>query len=158
IYTGAMPASTIVSGACAEIATGAPLPSGADAVVMVEETANAGGAEVSVFAKADAGLNVSPRGGGIARGAPGIAAGERLTPGRTGALAAVGCTSIEVYARPRVAILSTGNEVIEPGERLAPGQIFDVNRFTLSVIVGAHGGVADPRPAVHDDLDALGAA
>jgi molybdopterin molybdotransferase len=158
IYTGAMPASTIVSGTCAEIATGAPIPNGADAVVMVEETAPAGPGEVSVAARAAADQNISPRGADITRGTSVVSRGDLLTPSRVGALAAVGCAEVEVYARPRVAILSTGNEVVEPGQPLAPGQIFDVNRFTLAAIVAAHGGVADPRPAAHDDLDALAAA
>jgi molybdopterin molybdotransferase len=75
-----------------------------------------------------------------------------------GALAAIGCADVEVYARPRVAVLSTGNEVIEPGQRLGPGQIFDVNRFTLTAIVEAHGGVAEPHAATEDTIEALTAA
>src|SRR5437867_955505 len=83
---------------------------------------------------------------------------DLLTPSRIGALAAVGCADVEVFARPRVAILSTGNEVVEPGQALAPGQIYDVNRFTLAAIVSAHGGVPDVHAAAHDTLDALTAA
>ena len=70
-----------------------------------------------------------------------IAGGDLLTPSRVGAIAAIGCPDVDVFAKPRVAILSTGNEVIDPGQSLAPGQIFDVNRFTLSAIVSAHGGI-----------------
>lgn len=158
IYTGQMPKTTIVSGTCAEIATGAPTPAGADAVVMVEETAIEGEKEISIFARAAAGQNITPRGADIARNASVVRAGDLLTPSRIGALAAVGCADIEVFARPRVAILSTGNEVVEPGQALAPGQIYDVNRFTLAAIVSAHGGVPDVHPAAHDSLDALTAA
>src|SRR6185436_1172357 len=68
---------------------------------------------------------------------------------------AVGCATVEVFAKPRVAILSTGNEVVEPGETLAPGHIFDVNRFTLAAIVQAHGGVPEPRRAAQDTVQAL---
>src|SRR5207248_5725695 len=114
-------------------------PSGADGVVMVEETANADGDTVLVFARVATGQNVSPRGGDIARGETVVRAGELLTPGRVGALAAIGSPDVEVYARPRVAVLSTGNEVIAPGRPLAPGQIFDLNRFTLAAVVAAHG-------------------
>src|SRR5439155_11417274 len=64
----------------------------------------------------------------------------------------------DVFAKPRVAILSTGNEVVEPGHTLAPGQIFDVNRFTLGAVVSAHGGIAEPRRAADDTIDALVAA
>src|SRR5207237_10073207 len=63
-----------------------------------------------------------------------------------------------IFRRPRIAILSTGNEVVEPGGRLEPGQIFDVNRFTLSAVVAAHGGIAEPQPAIEDTLEALTAA
>jgi molybdenum cofactor synthesis domain-containing protein len=70
-------------------------------------------------------------------------------------MAAVGCANVEVFARPRVAILSTGNEVVEPGHELSPGQIFDVNRFTLGAIVAAHGGVPEPHRPAQDTVDAL---
>jgi molybdenum cofactor synthesis domain-containing protein len=81
-----------------------------------------------------------------------------LSPARIGAVAAIGRRELEVYAQPRVAILSTGNEVVEPGAALAPGQIFDVNRFTLSSIVTAHGAVALTYRAVEDSVAALGDA
>jgi molybdopterin molybdotransferase len=158
IYTAQMSRVTIGTGTCAEIATGAPLPAGADAVVMVEETARSGDGEVDIFSAAQAGQNVGRRAGDIATGDTVIAAGDVLTPSRVGAIAAIGTTDVEVFAQPRVAILSTGNEVVEPGQPLAPGHIFDVNRFTLSAIVQAHGGIADPRCAVEDTIDALVAA
>jgi molybdenum cofactor synthesis domain-containing protein len=158
IYTGQVPKSVITAGTCAEIATGAPIPKGADAVVMVEETAPSGAHDVAVLASVLAGHNVSPRGGDVVRGACVVSEGDLLTPGRIGALAAVGSGDVEVLARPRVAILSTGNEVVEPGQTLAPGQIFDVNRFTLAAIVSAHGGDPEPHPAVGDNLAALSGA
>jgi len=154
IYTGAMSAATISSGTCAEIATGAPLPTGADAVVMVEETAKAD-RDIDVFAPVASGQNVGRRGGDIARGDTVVGGGDLLTASRVGALAAMGCVDVDVFARPRVVILSTGNEVVEPGQTLAAGQIYDVNRFTLSAVVRAHGGVPEPRHAVHDSTDAL---
>ena len=99
---------------------------------MVEETARAeGGDAIEIFAPATAGQHVGRRGADIAAGDRVIAAGDLLSPSRVGALAAIGRAEVEVFARPRVAILSTGNEVIEPGGALAPGQIYDVNRFTL---------------------------
>jgi molybdenum cofactor synthesis domain-containing protein len=147
---------TIGRGACAEIATGAPLPAGADAVVMVEETApGADGHEVEIFAAAAAGQHISRRGADIAAGDRVIAAGDLLSPSRIGAIAATGRAGAELFAKPRVAILSTGNEVIEPGATLAPGQIYDVNRFTLGAIVSAHGGVPEPRHAAQDTVAAL---
>ena len=158
IYTGQMPRTAIVRGTCAEIATGAPLPDGADAVVMVEQTALDGDGHVRIQAPAVAGQNIGRRGADISAGAIVLRRGDVLNPGRIGAVAAIGCGDVDVYARPRVAILSTGNEVVEPGASLGPGQIFDVNRFTLTAIVEAHGGVADARRPVDDSVEALGAA
>ena len=158
VYTGQTPRSTIARGTCAEIATGAPLPEGADAVVMVEQTAPGGDGHVCIQAVAAAGQNIGRRGADIPAGALVLRRGDVLNPGRVGAVAAIGCGEVEVYARPVVAILSTGNEVVEPGTQLAPGQIFDVNRFTLASIVEAHGGVADAKRPVDDSLGSLGAA
>src|SRR5439155_294537 len=70
-----------------------------------------------------------------------VRAGDVLNPSRLGAVAAIGCAELDVYVRPRVAILSTGNEVVEPGKPLRPGQIYDVNRFTLAAVAAAHGCV-----------------
>src|SRR5919198_838449 len=141
IYTGHPSGIPVTRGSCAEIATGAPLPNGADAVVMVEETARPAGNRIHIFAAAAPGQNVGRRGADILSGDRVVSADDYLTPSRIGALAAVGCAEVDVFARPRVAVLSTGNEVVEPGSALAPGHIFDVNRFTLSAIVAAHGGV-----------------
>jgi molybdopterin molybdotransferase len=155
IYTG-RPSSVIIErGTCAEIATGAPLPAGADAVVMVEETAKTADDLLEIRATVATGQNVGRRGADIGTGDRVISSGDLLTPSRVGALAAVGCAGVDVFAKPRVAILSTGNEVVEPGEALAPGHIFDVNRFTLSAIVSAHGGVPEPHRAAQDTVEAL---
>ena len=158
IYTAQMSTVTIGAGTCAEIATGAPLPAGADAVVMVEETAHDGHGTIDIFSAAQSGQNIGRRAADIAAGDRVIAAGEVLMPSRVGAVAAIGATDAAVFARPRVAILSTGNEVVEPGRPLAPGQIYDVNRFTLAAVAEAHGGVAEPRQAVEDTIAGLIAA
>ena len=93
---------------------------------------------IDIFAAAAAGQNIGRRGADIAAGDRVVAAGDLLTPSRVGALAAIGCADVEVFAKPRVAILSTGNEVVEPGQTLGAGQIYDVNRFTLgAIVVGA---------------------
>lgn len=155
IYTGQTPTHAIGRGTCAEIATGAPLPERADAVVMVEHTAKDGDAAVLVFAAATPGQNIGRRGADISAGSVVVHRGDVLNPGRIGALAAIGLGEVEVYAKPRVAILSTGNEVVEAGQPLGPGQIFDVNRFTLAAVVDAHGGAPDPRRPVDDTVEAL---
>jgi molybdopterin molybdotransferase len=155
IYSGQPPRGPVASGACAQIATGAPMPDGADAVVMVENTAQATAETVDILAPASPGQNIGRRGADISTGALVVAAGDLLTPSRVGSLAAIGRADAEVYERPRVAILSTGNEVVDPGQTLAPGQIFDVNRFTLAAVVSGHGGTPERHRAVHDSLDAL---
>ena len=155
IYAGSVPKTPIAHGACAEIATGAALPAGADAVIMVEETLKDGGDGVQMFAAVPPGHNVGRRGADISAGAIVVRTADLLNPGRIGALAAIGLPDVEVYERPRVAILSTGSELVEPGHLLEPGQIFDVNRFTLAAVVAAHGGVPEPHRRAHDTLDAL---
>ena len=158
IYTGAMPATTIEPGTCAEIATGAPVPAGADAVVMVEDTAKSADDRIAFLVVPAAGQHVARRGADIAAGDVVVRSGDLLTASRVGAVAAIGCADVHVFAKPRVAILSTGNEVVDPGRPLAPGQIFDVNRFTLGAIVSAHGGVPEPERAAEDSIEALVAA
>jgi molybdopterin molybdotransferase len=156
IYTGQTSSVVVERGTCAEIATGAPFPSGADAVVMVEETGrSAAGDEIEIFAEAAAGQHVGRRGADIAAGDRVVAAGDFFSAGRVGAIAAIGRADAAVFAKPRVAILSTGNEVIEPGRPLEAGQIYDVNRFTLAAVVAAHGGIAEPHRAAKDTVAAL---
>ncbi|MEY4094964.1 MAG: hypothetical protein RLZZ53_2163, partial [Acidobacteriota bacterium] len=83
------------------------------------------------------------------------ARGEQLNPSRIGAIAALGIGEVEVFAKPTVAILSTGNEIADPGQELQPGQIYDINKFTLSTIIQEHGGVPVPFSTAQDTLDAL---
>ncbi len=158
VYTGAPPQHGLTPGACAKIATGAPLPEGADAVIMVEETARVDDDHVAICAEGRPGQNIGRKGADIAPGDIVVRRGDLLNPSRLGALAAVGRAQVEVFARPRVAILSTGNEVIEPGTPLGPGQIYDVNRFTLSAVVEAQGGIAEMHTPARDTLEALNEA
>lgn len=150
-YSGDAPARPIAAGECVEIATGAPLPNGADAVVMVEETEKITEA-VRIFIPVYPGQHVGRRATDISQGQTVVAAGTFLNAGRIGALAAIGTTTIEVFERPLVAILSTGNEIIEPGHPLGPGQIYNINRFTLTSIIETHGGTASAGATVPDTL------
>ena len=158
IYTGHPSSQTVGAGTCTEIATGAPLPDGADAVVMVEETTAVDAEHVEIRTSAKPGQNVGRKGADISPGDTIVRAGDLLNASRIGAIAAVGHAYVDVYARPRVAILSTGNEVVDPGAALQPGQIYDVNRFTLAAVASAHGAIAEPHPPVRDTLEALDAA
>jgi len=158
VYTGQLPTRRIARGECVEIATGAPLPEGADAVVMVEETLKSGSSEVQIFTPVYPRQHVGRRGADITAGQSILAPGEVLNPSRIGALAAIGTVEVRVYERPRVAILSTGNEIVAPGHPLRPGQIYDINRFTLASVIGAHGGVPLEQQTAPDNLDDLTAA
>ena len=91
-------------------------------------------------------------------GAAGARRGRRAEPEPHRRARGVGALEVEVYAKPRIAILSTGNEIVEPGQPLGPGQIYDINRFTLSAIIAAHGGVPVVLPAAQDTIEALSAA
>ena len=157
VYTGQVPARGISPGECVEIATGAPMPDGANAVVMVEETEREG-VDIRILTPVYPRQNVGRRGADIVAGQTVATPGQVLTPAKVGAIAATGVTGVEVYARPSVAVLSTGNEVAEPGQPLAPGQIYDINRFTLETIVRQHGGVSSSMPAAADTIEELSSA
>src|SRR5215831_15748199 len=156
--TGQMPQARVGPGEAIEIATGAPLPDGADAVVMVEETERGNASDIRVFTPVYPRQNVGRRGSDIAAGSIVVQTGDVLTPSRVGALAAIGALEIEVYAKPRIALISTGDEVVDPGKPLKPGQIYDVNRSTLLALVAAHGGMPVCTPPKADTLDVLSAA
>lgn len=155
VYTGEVPKRPVSRGECVEIATGAPMPQGADAVLMVEETDKADGNLVKLFSPVYPGQNVGKQGADIKSGQAVLAEGDYLTSGRIGAIAALGIDEVTVFARPRVAILSTGNEIVEPGRPLEPGHIYDINKFTLSAIIEENGGVPVPFPTSADTLDDL---
>ena len=157
VFTGQMPARTVGQGQCTEIATGAPMPPGADAVVMVEQT-SADSSQVQIFAAADPGQNIGRQGADIKNGQTVMRAGEVLNASRVGAIAALGLAHVDVYARPRVAILSTGNEIVDPGRPLEPGQIYDINRFTLAAVIAEHGGVPVPHRTAADTIADLSRA
>jgi molybdenum cofactor synthesis domain-containing protein len=157
VLTGQISTRTLAAGECVEIGTGAPLPAGADAVVIVERTSRQGDL-VTIAAPVVSDQNVGRRGADVARGDLVIHAGDVLTPARVGALAAIGVTAVEAFARPSVAIFVTGNEVVDPSSELTLGRVYDVNSFTLRAIVERHGGVAVVLPSVSDDVDALRAA
>jgi len=160
LYTGEVSTHEVGQDECIEIATGAPMPDGADAVVMVEETDCDAAGLVDVFTEVRPAQHVGRRGADIQAGQTVLRSGEALNSSRVGALAALGMAGIEVYERPRVAILSTGNEIAELGQRLEPGHIYDINRFTLSAVVADNGGLAvafgpakDTRESLTDALE-----
>lgn len=127
-------------GTVAYITTGAPMPNGADAVVMVEQTEPLPDSHVQIDASVRSGDDVRAVGVDIRAGEVVLQAGDQLGPAEVGLLATVGATQVSVYGRPLVGTLSTGDEVIEAGDPLAPGQIRDSNRPTLRAAIQAMGG------------------
>ena len=158
VFTGQIASRVVGPGQCTEIATGAPMPPGADAVVMVEETSSDTTTTILVFASVAAAQNIGRQGADIRKGQMVMQAGTTLNPSRVGALAALGITDVDVYAKPRVAILSTGNEIIDPGRPLGPGQIYDINRFTVSAVIAEHGAIPVPYKTAVDTLSDLSMA
>jgi molybdenum cofactor synthesis domain-containing protein len=152
IFTGQVPQRRVDRGQCAEIATGAPMPDGADAVVMVEETDIDEAGTVSLFAPATARQNIGLQGADIHKGQHVLRPGTPLNASRLGAIAALGITTVTVFARPSVAILSTGNEIVDPGQPLGPGQIYDINRVTVSAVVSYNGGLPVPHRTAADTI------
>ena len=144
---GRLPAGTwsrvkLRAGQCLEIATGAPLPNGADAVVMVEY-AVARKDVVDIYRAVAPGENVAERGSEVRRGTKVLRAGQRLSPSLVGTLAAIGIKMVRVYGRPRVAVISTGAELRPPGSKLRRGQIYDVNGPTICMAIEECGGEAE---------------
>ena len=154
VYAGRAPTRRVARGTCSEVATGSLLPPSADAVVNVERT-DRDGDVVRVRAAVSPGESVSPRGEDIVRGTTLVRPGDPLTPGKIGALAAVGTSGVRVFARPRVAVLTTGNEVVRPGAAIRRDQVYDVNSRTLAAVIRDHGGEPRIRGPVRDEIAAL---
>jgi molybdopterin molybdotransferase len=160
IAAGEVFAGKVTAGTCVRLFTGSPLPAGADAVVMQEDTLVEPGApgEVLILAPAVPGENVRSRGGDVKRGSTIVSAGEFLTAGRIGLLAAAGMTGVRVGRQPTVGLLATGSELQEPGQPLAPGRVYESNRLALAVLTGRAGAVPRTFPLVTDELAATSRA
>lgn len=150
-------AGQLAAGECVEIMTGAPLPEGADAVVMVEHTSRSpnDAATVLFTAGIQAGDNVVPRAAEALAGAPVVPVGRRLDPATLGLLASVGKAVPLVTRRPRVAVITTGNEVVPVGGSPAPHQIRNSNEAMLTAAVQRFGGECHGLGPVSDDPSAL---
>ncbi len=144
----------IAAGQCARIMTGAPLPRGATAVVPVEWT-DGGTEDVAITRAARDGNAIRRAGEDVAAGTEVVRAGTRLGAGELGVLAATGCGRVRVHPRPRVVVLSTGEELVEPGRQLGTGQIFESNSFMLTAAARDVGCVAERYGFVGDDPDTI---
>jgi len=151
--TAGSPAGSLGPGSAARIFTGAPLPAGADTVVM-QERCRLDGERVWIPGPLAAGDNVRPRGNDVRAGQQVLAAGERLAPQHLGLAASLGLAALPVSAPLRVAFFSTGDELRMPGEPLGEGQIYNSNRFTLRALIRRAGAEPLDLGRVGDDLDA----
>ncbi len=147
----------IRSGTAVRIFTGAPIPAGADTVVM-QENCEAEENRVRIHELPELGANVRARGQDLTAGATVLESGERLTAQSLALLASVGCAEVKVFKPLRVAIMSTGDELVEPGGRLAEGQIFNSNRFALEGLIRGLGmdvvdlGIVEDTPDATDRI------
>lgn len=141
-------------GQAIRIMTGAPVPPGADAVVRKEDAESAGG-EVRIFVEAPAGKDIRPAGEDVRPGDAVLAPGDLIRPAEVGVLASVNVPSVLVRMRPRVAILSTGDELVEVGGPLGPGKIVNSNSYSLAALVAAAGGVPMQLGIARDTPEAL---
>jgi len=157
IAAGAI-AAPLLAGTAARIFTGGQLPAGADAVVMQEQCAAVDGERVRIDAVPQAGQWIRRRGEDVSSGAVVLPRGARLTPQALGLAAAVGAGTLEVAPRVRVALLSTGDELVMPGEPLKPGAIYNSNRYTLKTLIESLGCRCTDLGIVPDQLDATRAA
>jgi molybdopterin molybdotransferase len=139
IRAGDMPSLTVQAGQCARIMTGAPMPSGADAVVRVEDSQQVAGSRVQIVKAVKTGKDVRPQGENMCNGDVVLKPGTEITPGVIGVLATVKAAQIQVFRRPRVAILSTGNELERMGDAVDPNKIPDSNSYALMAQVQALG-------------------
>jgi molybdenum cofactor synthesis domain-containing protein len=147
----------IKNGECIRIATGCPIPPGADAVVMAEFTEE-DGESVSIYKAVHPLENISLRGEDIKKGEVIIREGEILTPAKIGVFAALGIRKAPVYRKPRVAIIPTGVEVQDLGLKLSGGQVYDVNSYTLASLLLENGASVTRAPIIPDSYEALRAA
>lgn len=157
LATGIAPQIEVTSGTATTIATGGMLPRGADAVAPIEVTDADPEDDDYVLVRAPRvpGAAVSFAGTDMGRGETVLFAGTRLSSRETGVLAAIGCEYVSVVRRPRVAVLSTGDEIVQPGEEMRPGLVFDSNGRILADAVHELGGEPVFWGAFRDDVDAL---
>ena len=164
VAAGQLPTEKVIPGTAVRIMTGAPVPDGADAVVPFEDTDELdrralGGeiTEVEIRFEVAKGADIRPAGQDVQPGTVVLAKGSSIRPPEVGVLASLGFATVKVVRRPVVAILATGNELLEPGEAHGSGKIFNSNSFSVAASVLRYGGVPKLLGIARDDLDSMNA-
>ena len=162
VTAGDLPSDTVVPNTAVRIMTGAPIPEGADTVVPFEDTdevdrRNTGRSldEIAVRFPVTVGADIRPAGQDVSSGTLVLAKGTTLRPAEIGVLASLGYETVNVVRRPVVAILSTGNELLYPGDEYAPGKIYDSNSYSVAASVRRYGGVPLQLGIARDNLDSM---
>jgi molybdopterin molybdotransferase len=149
----------VVSGTAIRIMTGAPIPKGADSVVRFEDTDEARragpSAEISILKEAKVGLNIRRAGEDIARGSKVLSRGGTIRPSEVGILASLGRRLVKVIRRPVVAVLATGDELVDIGEPLPVGRIYNSNSYSVAALVRRYGGIPRILGIARDSEDSL---
>ena len=154
IAAGDLPSCSVSGGDAVRIMTGAPIPPGADAVVMYEKTEFTRGT-VTLFAPVRAGENIVRAGEDVRSGDVLAEAGSLIDAGTLGAFASQGLTALEVYRKPRVGLISTGSELLEPGQPPEPGKIYNSNRYTFAALLRSSGCVPEYLGSAGDSAEAI---
>lgn len=152
---GKAPQQILGRGQCVLIHTGGMLPEGADAIVMIEHTQLVQESEVEILRAVAIGENVLTPGEDVAVGQVVIEAGSRLRPAEIGGLMALGVTEVLVFTKPKVGILSSGDELVPPEMAIQAGQVRDINSYSLSALIQQIGGAPRRYQIVPDQMDAL---
>ena len=163
ILAGDAPSATLAPGSAARIMTGAPIPAGATAVIPVEDTdddwqkgdVSPLPAQVRLHKRLGLGENIRRSGENITAGSIIVPAGALIRPAEIGMLAGIGCAKVSVIRRPKVVILSSGDELVEVHQPLEPGKIRDTNSYTLAALVRAAGGIPIRLPIAKDNLASI---
>lgn len=154
VHAGEEPKFKLGKGEAAYISTGAMLPGNADAVIQFEDVERVNG-EILIYKPAYPGLGVMKKGIDIEKGRLLVKKGERLGFKQTALLSAVGINKVKVFRKPKVAVISTGNEIVPPGNELKPGQIYDINGRALCDAINELGGEGIFMGVARDDKESL---
>ena len=156
ISSAGSPTDIIVrEGQCVQCMTGAKIPAGADSIIMVENTSGFDNNVVQFFSETSIGNNIRKKGEEVEKGTTLILKGTRITPSEIGILATFGYGSVSVYKRPKIAIFGTGDELVEPGNDLDHGQIYNSNLYVFSELVKKSGSELIIKKVIKDDKDSL---